>query len=260
MKYIKRMIIPVICVSAFFGAGCSMQSAEETTVSEDTTVTEGTGSLKSETSPVRPVETTGENGVSADKDFFVSGITDDIFKRMDGYSYSADCTTPRDELRYVHVLHKDIDGVTHEGELVCNKAIAHDVVEILKELYEESYPIEKMVLVDEYDADDEASMKDNNSSAFNFRDISGTEDISMHGEGLAVDINPLYNPFVTYDYDREEWYVEPDTSWDYVDRDGDFPYKIEADDLCVRLFKKHGFKWGGDWEEEQDYQHFEKTL
>ena len=270
MKIIKRLVIPALCGFAVLAAGCSTQSSSETSDTESQVTTDAAtgsaagGQTESVTSKAtESAETTGsttEEAASAEKDFYVTDINDEIFARMKGKSFSKGCTVPREDLRYVHVLHKDIDGVTHEGELVCNKAIAHDVIEIFKELYRESYPIEKVVLVDEYDADDEASMRDNNSSAFNFRFISGTEDISMHGEGLAVDINPLYNPFVTYNYSIGEWYVEPDTAWDYVDRDWDFPYKIEEDDLCVRLFKQHGFRWGGDWEEEQDYQHFEKVL
>lgn len=77
-----------------------------------------------------------------------------------------------------------------------NKAIAEDVLAIFRQLYEAEYPIEKVRLVDEYDADDEASMSDNNSSAFNFRFISHTTKISKHGLGMAVDINTLYNPYV----------------------------------------------------------------
>lgn len=101
-----------------------------------------------------------------------------------------------EDLRYLHVLHMGFDGQTKEGELVVNKAIAEDVLAIFRQLYEAEYPIEKVRLVDEYDADDEASMSDNNSSAFNFRFISHTTTISKHGLGMAVDINTLYNPYV----------------------------------------------------------------
>lgn len=130
--------------------------------------------------------------------------------------------------------------------------------DIFEKLYEADYPIEKIRLVDEYDADDEASMSDNNSSAFNFRFISHTTKISKHGLGMAVDINTLYNPYVkTVDGKRS---VEPANASDYVDRSADFPYKIDHDDLCYRLFKEHGFSWGGDWQHSKDYQHFEKNL
>ena len=188
--------------------------------------------------------------------FFISEIPDDIFEKMQGKSYKADCTLPRENLRYIHVLHVGFDNQVHEGELVVNKDIADDVLEIFKELYEAGYQIEKVRLVDEYDADDEASMSDNNSSAFNFRFISHTTKISKHGMGMAVDINTLYNPYVkTVD---GELSIEPANAADYVDRSKDFSHKIDHDDLCYKLFTEHGFEWGGDWTHSKDYQHFEK--
>ena len=189
-------------------------------------------------------------------DFYISKIPDDIFEKMKGKSYKADCTVPRDELRYVHVLHMGFDGQTKEGELVVNKAIADDVLAIFEELYQADYPIEKVELVDAYNADDEKSMSHNNSSAFNFRFISHTTKISKHGLGMAVDINTLYNPYVkTVDGKLS---IEPANATAYVDRSKDFPYKIDHDDLCYKLFTKYGFAWGGDWTHSKDYQHFER--
>lgn len=211
----------------------------------------------SEESESQPKTPKTEEASAADE-FYVSEIPDDIFEKMQGKSYKEDCTVPREDLRYVHVLHMGFDGETKEGELVVNKAIADDVCDIFEKLYEADYPIEKIRLVDEYDADDEASMSDNNSSAFNFRFISHTTKISKHGLGMAVDINTLYNPYVkTVDGKRS---VEPANASDYVDRSADFPYKIDHDDLCYQLFKEHGFSWGGDWQHSKDYQHFEKNL
>lgn len=189
-------------------------------------------------------------------DFYISEIPDDIFARMQGKSYKEDCTVPREDLRYVHVRHMGFDGEAKDGELVVNKAIADDVLAIFEELYKADYPIEKVRLVDEYDADDEASMSDNNSSAFNFRFISHTTRISKHGLGMAVDINTRYNPYVkTVDGKLS---IEPANGADYVDRSKDFPHKIDHEDLCYKLFKEHGFTWGGDWTHSKDYQHFER--
>ena len=188
--------------------------------------------------------------------FYISKIPDDIFEKMQGKSYKADCTVPREDLRYLHVLHMGFDGQTKEGELVVNKAIAEDVLAIFRQLYEAEYPIEKVRLVDEYDADDEASMSDNNSSAFNFRFISHTTTISKHGLGMAVDINTLYNPYVKTVNGKLS--IEPANAEAYVDRSGDFPHKIDHDDLCYKLFTRYGFTWGGDWTHSKDYQHFEK--
>lgn len=195
--------------------------------------------------------------IDVESRFYVSEIPDDIFEKMQGRSYKADCTVPREDLRYVHVLHTDFEGKTKEGELVVNKAIAEDVCDIFEKLYEADYPIDKIRLVDEYDADDEASMSDDNSSAFNFRFISHTTKISKHGLGMAVDINTLYNPYVkTVDGKLS---IEPANAADYVDRSVDFPHKIDHDDLCYQLFIEHGFTWGGDWTHSKDYQHFEKA-
>lgn len=189
-------------------------------------------------------------------DFYISEIPDDIFAKMQGKSYKEDCTVPREDLRYVHVRHMGFDGEVKDGELVVNKAIADDVLAIFEELYKADYPIEKVRLVDEYDADDEASMSDNNSSAFNFRFISHTTRISRHGLGMAVDINTRYNPYVkTVDGKLS---IEPANGADYVDRSKDFPHKIDHEDLCYKLFKEHGFIWGGDWTHSKDYQHFER--
>ena len=196
-----------------------------------------------------------ETDNSAEDAFYITEITDDIFARMKGKSFKDDCTLPREDLRYIHVLHVDAEGNTHEGEMVVNYHIAEEVLEILKELYEAGYPIERMRLVEDYDAEDETSMRDNNSSSFNFRFISHTTRVSKHGLGLAVDINTLYNPY-TKVVDGKR-IVEPATGEPYLDRDAEFPYKITEDDLCCRLFLEHGFEWGGHWSDRKDYQHFE---
>ena len=190
-----------------------------------------------------------------DDAFSVSMIDEAIFSRMKGKSYKDNCPIPLDDLRYVRVLHVDKDGVTHSGEMVCNKYIADDVLEIFRELYEARYPVERVRLVDEYDADDETSMRDNNSSSFNFRFISHTTKISKHGLGLAVDINTLYNPYTKTVNGKR--ILEPATAGAYVDRTKDFPYKIDENDLCYKLFIEHGFEWGGSWKSAKDYQHFE---
>ena len=190
-----------------------------------------------------------------DRAFYISEIDEKIFARIDGKSYKKGGPLPLDELRYLHVLHKDLSGKTLEGELICNVKIAEPLIDIFTKLYAENYPIEKIRLIDEYDADDELSMRDNNSSCFNFRYVSFTNRISLHGYGLAVDINPLYNPYIkTVDGKK---IIAPDNSADFEDRTKNFPYKITEDDLCCKLFAAHGFIWGGNcWDDEKDYQHF----
>ncbi|MCD8161483.1 MAG: M15 family metallopeptidase [Clostridiales bacterium] len=190
------------------------------------------------------------SGLDADLPFTESALTDEVFARMDGVSYPEGCTVSRDDLRYLRVLHIGFDGEVHLGEMVCNKRISADLLEIFRGLYDARYPIEKMLLIDEYGGDDEASMADNNTSCFNYRTVSGSDHLSAHAYGLAVDVNPLYNPYVT-----SAGYF-PANSGDYVDRSADTPYKIDETDLCYRLFTDHGFFWGGNWNSVKDYQHF----
>ena len=175
-----------------------------------------------------------------------------IFSRMEGKSYKESCTTPKEDLRYLRLLHVDAEGQIHLGEMVCNKQISKDLIDIFKELYLNKYPIERMKLVDDYDADDTKSMLDNNTSCFNFRRVEHTRLISKHSAGLAVDINPLYNPQV------KRGKVNPAGAEQYADRSKSFTYKIEPEDLCYNLFTHRGFQWGGSWRSSKDYQHFQK--
>ena len=188
--------------------------------------------------------------------FCLMEISDSIYMRIYGKSFKEDCTTSRTDLRYLQVMHYNKEGEVCRGELICHRTIANDLLAIFKELYEARYPIERKVLVDEYNADDEASMAANNTSAFNFRYISGTRRLSNHSRGLAIDINPLYNPYVRWRNGKR--IVSPKGAGKYADRSLDFPYKITRNDLCYKLFKKYGFTWGGDWKNSKDYQHFEK--
>lgn len=190
--------------------------------------------------------------------FKIEGIGNVLFKRMEGKSFKQACTVPRSELRYIKTLHYNKKGEICLGEMVCNKAISKDVVEIFYVLYKAHYPIERMVLIDEYDADDTCSMEANNSSSFNFRFVSGTQKLSSHSRGLAIDINPLYNPYVRTGKNGKT-IVLPSKGAKYADRSQDFPYKIDTNDLCYKEFIKRGFKWGGAWKNLKDYQHFEKT-
>lgn len=192
--------------------------------------------------------------------FYYTALTEEIKARITGKSYP-DTDEPLqisyEDLAYIHVLHYDFQGQVQEGELICNQSIAQDLVDIFYELYESQYPIEKIRLIDEYDADDEASMADNNTSCFNYRTVPGRTRLSNHSYGCAIDINPLYNPYVRTSGGKE--LISPDNAVPYADRSADFPYKIDKNDVCYKIFIEHGFSWGGAWNSSKDYQHFEKV-
>jgi len=184
-------------------------------------------------------------------------LPDSVFKRMLGKSFPEDCKLMKEDLVYMKVKHYGFDGEMHVGELVVNKKIASDVEQVFTGLLELKYPIEKIRLIDEYDANDENSMSDNNTSAFCYRTIAGKDKLSKHALGLAIDINPLYNPCVTYNKDGSIKKVEPEEGRPYIERDASDPRRITKDSAIYKLFTENGFIWGGDWNSLKDYQHFE---
>jgi len=203
------------------------------------------------------VDLSAAENYGIDRLFVAEEISDSLFRAMRGKSYKADCSLARSELRHIRVLHYDGHGAVRMGELVANKSIAAELVEIFHRLFDGRYPIERMLLIDRYEADDERSMADNNSSCFNFRRVRGSKRLSKHCRGLAIDINPLYNPCVRR-RSNGTLRIEPAAGNAYADRKKKSAYMIERGDLCYRLFRQHGFRWGGDWKSAKDYQHFEK--
>ena len=181
-------------------------------------------------------------------------IPESVRARMQGKSMPDHATIGFDDLRYLTVYHYDYEGQVKKGELVCNKAIAHDLLCIFRALFSRRYPIYSIRLVDDFDADDETSMQANNTSCFNYRNVPGTNQLSKHAYGMAIDINPLQNPYI------QGARIRPSTATDYADRSRDFPHKIDRNDFCREVFLSYGFQWGGDWLNAKDYQHFEKRL
>lgn len=192
--------------------------------------------------------------VSIVKPVFTSErIPSGVEARMRGVSYPEDAEIKLDDLRYLKLSYIDFDGRPQVGEMVCNKAISEDLLEIFRTLYEARYPIRSIRLIDDFGGDDNASMRADNTSCFNYRKKTGMRSLSAHACGMAVDINPFENPYV-----RPNGNVKPVESKEFADRSKDFPHKIDKEDLCYKLFRQHGFSWGGVWRSVKDYQHFEK--
>jgi len=171
-----------------------------------------------------------------------------------GQSWRPDCPADPRQLRRVEVDYVGFDGQVHRGALIVAEDLATDVVAIFEQLLQLRYPIEKIRTVDNYPgADDELSMEDNNTSAFNCRDIPGTGRWSEHAYGRAIDLNPLLNPEI----DRTGAY-QPKNAAPYLDRNRTDPGLLHAGDPVVRVFTDRGWRWGGYWQSPIDYQHFER--
>ena len=146
------------------------------------------------------------------------------------------------------------DGQMHRGELVVHQGVVADVIAIFEQLNRLGYPIAKMQTVADYPgAEDELSMEDNNTSAFNCRPLPGSNKPSMHAYGRAIDVNPLLNPYID-----SRGRIEPTTAGPYLDRNRTDPGVLHAGDPVVRAFTDRGWHWGGDWRTPKDYQHFER--
>lgn len=216
-----------------------------------------------------------ENAVDGAKlyQYFTSSAImqgDAVYNRINGKSYRDNSDIQLSQLRYLKVLHRNYNGRIQVGELICNAAVAQDLLSVFRELFQNKYQIYSMRLVDDFwtgDAltTDEASVRANNTSAFNYRRASDSGSLSNHALGKAVDVNPRHNPYVVQR--NGSWYTDPEIDYDvgeegYADpatRPGRL-HAMTSGDICVQIFKKYGFAWGGDWTgQSRDFQHFEKV-
>lgn len=169
-----------------------------------------------------------------------------------GATWRPECPVAPTELRRIDLDYLGFDGSTHRGQLVVNEDVVDDVIAIFGDLKRLRYPIETMRTVDHYPgADDELSMRDNNTSAFNCRALG--DGWSLHAYGRAIDINPLVNPYIDSTGD-----LQPATAARYLDRGRDDLGLLHDGDAAVQAFTSRGWRWGGDWSNPIDYQHFER--
>lgn len=170
-----------------------------------------------------------------------------------GASWRPGCPVEPARLRRVGVDHVGLDGQTHRGELIVHEDLVPQVIAIFEQLYRLRLPIEKIRTVDHYPgADDELSMEDDNTSAFNCRGIPGSSEWSQHAYGRAIDVNPLLNPCV-----YASGVFEPRNAAPYLDRSRTDAGLLHNGDPAVRVFTDRGWSWGGLWSSPLDYQHFE---
>jgi hypothetical protein len=185
--------------------------------------------------------------------FRVDPIPADVVRSMVGVSWHEGCPVALADLRQLTVAYWDYSSRKQQGVLIVHKDIADEARGLFRKLYDHHFLIEKMAPIDTYGGNDDASMAANNTSAFNCRDTTGRPGVfSNHSWGLAIDINPLTNPYVKGET------VLPPAGRAYLDRARSFPGSILADGYVVKIFEAAGWTWGGRWKDRQDYQHFEK--
>lgn len=208
-------------------------------------------------------------------------------------SWKEGCPVPISDLSYLVMTYQGLDGTPKVGELVVHKKLVLPVIKAFADLFAARFPIERMELIDQYDASDDRSMEANNTSAFNCRDITGKPgQYSKHSYGGAIDINPLLNPYVSPGNDpltamgwdgiedkgiflSRNGYNTPSPAFTFctqrpadclvlpaagvacVDRSLAVPSYLLPGSAAVTAFTDRGFDWGGSWGRLLDYQHFE---
>ncbi len=181
-------------------------------------------------------------------------LSEELRATMTGKSWKVGCPVGLEDLRLLTMTHWGFDQKVHTGQLVVHAQLAQQALSIFKTLYELRFPIEKMKLVDDYEASDERSMADNNTSAFNCRSTTGGTSFSAHAYGKAVDINPVQNPYVL------DGAPQPDAGFAYLDRSVARTGMILDQAAARDAFRALGWSWGGEWRNPRDYQHFQARL
>ncbi len=154
-------------------------------------------------------------------------------------------------LRLRDVRYYSFDGRQHQGQLVIHDQLMDEIGQIFAVMREIRFPVERVVPIVHYDWSDLASMADNNTSAFNHRVVAGTDRLSRHAYGLAIDINPRQNPVV---YENGSA-LPAGAVYDPQARGA-----LHPDGAVLKEFLSLGWKWGGDFSSPKDYHHLEKPL
>jgi hypothetical protein len=167
-------------------------------------------------------------------------------------SYRAGCPVGPAGLRLVRLSYWGFDRRRHVGSLVVSRRVTRDVVIVFRRLYAARFPIRRMRPASAYRGSDDASMAADNTSAFNCRRAVGssTGGWSAHAFGEAIDVNPVENPYLLAGR------VLPPAGKRYLDRRRVRAGMAVEGGVLVRAFASVGWKWGGRWPGNPDYQHF----
>ncbi len=147
------------------------------------------------------------------------------------------------------------NGELKDGQIVVDKDLEDDVKSLFRLITnlpaEQKFPLTSVEPIVKFNWDDEASMSVNNTSAFNYRPIAGTDRLSLHSYGFAIDVNPKINPYII------DGKVTQPANGSY---NREVAGTLYSGHPIVEFMKDLGWEWGGDWLDYQDYQHFQKKV
>jgi D-alanyl-D-alanine carboxypeptidase len=204
----------------------------------------------------QPVERSGFHGK-------IDELPAGLAGQMNGTTWNPGCPVPLDGLRLLHFNYWGFGGNVLRGPMVVNATAAEGVLSVFHRLYEARFPIKRVSLSTPFHPKAFAQHRriDSNRSvtaSFNCRPVVTAtgpgNDLSQHAYGLAVDLNPLQNPYVTSD-----GFVRNRASEPYTDRSRNLEGMIHEGDVVVRSFAAIGWSWGGNWSGDKDYMHFSQS-
>ncbi len=249
-------ILIILTLMVMVAKGNESLKDGEININEKTQIAENTlpsGETETQTLVTSEAQVVALSDAKGEPVFKIDKIDEELSQWMQNKSFKENDFIQIEDLRLLTVTYYGFDQGDHLGQLVVNKEVAEELITIFETLYASQYPIDKIKLVDYYDGNDDLSMADNNTSCFNYRVVSGSTNLSKHSFGLAIDINPVQNPYVTSKG------IFPAEGKPYTDRSLNEKGMILEDDLCYKLFTEKGWIWGGHFKSVKDYQHFEKA-
>src|SRR3954447_7994562 len=171
------------------------------------------------------------------------------------HSWHRGCPVAPVSLRRVRLTYWGFDHRAHNGALIVNAKGVGSLTRVFSRLYAARFPIRRLRPIDAYGGSDERSLDADNTAAFNCRYAvaPGPKRWSVHAYGLAVDVNPVENPYV------EGGRVHPRAGRAYLDRSRYRPGMAVRGGLLVRAFADVGWQWGGRWSGSPHHQHLSAT-
>jgi hypothetical protein len=234
------------------GSACSSDPSSQVVEPSSTTTTSSPSqppTAPTSTSTPTSEPSTAEATTPREWPPFTSSVEPISTERL-GVTWRPGCPVGADALRLVTITYAQFEGGPATGELIVAAEAVDDVVAAFRDLYAARFPIRKMITMEAYGGDDERASAEDNTSGFNCRNVLGTDRWSQHSYGLAIDINPLENPYLVGGE------IRPPAGAEYLDRTDVRPGMIVEGDVVFRAFTSRGFEWGGFFVSTPDYQHF----
>ncbi|HEX9124398.1 MAG TPA: M15 family metallopeptidase [Actinomycetota bacterium] len=185
----------------------------------------------------------------------IGEVPSELVAQMRGTTWRPGCPLPISSLRLLSFRYWGYDGRVHEGPMVVNASVASGLASVFRELFRARFPIKHVALARRFRPNADPNTTRSITASFNCRPIvtpaGAGSTWSQHAYGLAVDVNPLQNPYVAADGYVRNRFARP-----YRDRSQDLPGMIHDGDPVVRAFAAIGWEWGGHWSSGKDYMHF----